>query len=125
MAIGRANGLPKYSMSPSLSKRDLETAKVNNQFVVSGNAPSFPGNLTSANSRIIVFLESYFATNIGNILDGDNTPIISNIPANTLIEYGFSPIRIEGGVRFSGNGVIAKGFFIEVGYDMDQGVTVQ
>lgn len=122
MSFTRANGLPKFTSSPTLSKRDLETARINNQFVVNGNTPTYPGDLTAPNKKVIVFLEYYFAKGVGAINDGSNTPVLTSVLANFHYDYGFSPIRLDGGVRFTANGVIAKGFFIEVGIDMDQGV---
>lgn len=118
MAVGRKDGLPHFVNSPPLSKRDLDVARINNQFVVNGNAPSFPLGLTLSDKRKVVFLEYYFATAIGNISDGDNVAILSSIPANVHYDFAISPIRLDGGVRFSANGVIAKGFFIEVSYEM-------
>ena len=105
------NGLPKGIPARQIDGQTLYTPKINNQFVLFGASPSLLGD------DIIVFLE-YMEGSGGVIVKDKNSAAISGTLIAPL-DLSSSPIRLDGGVIFTGTVLIAKGYYIHIGKKFD------
>jgi len=101
-------GLPKGENSPVLSVNDVEHAKINNQFCLSGVDPSFPSDLTKL--KVVVFLEYAMPTAGTLVIQDANANALTGASAEFQLQD--APLRVDGGLKIIGSVAIAKGFFI-------------
>jgi len=114
------NGLPRGNPSYMLEfdYRQYVNAAINNPFVLQGSAPVFPGpESLGLNQRMIVFLKTYLASNTGAIQSIDGTVISGTIPANTALSWE-PALRVDGGLKLTGNIILATGFYVITSRDL-------
>lgn len=108
------NGLPKSRRPRKYSQSELDKAKANNQFVIQGTNPVYPGNFPDGKD-IIVFLEYVQSTGTFTIegIDDTTTKVLTGAVVSSM-ELSHSPLRLDGGVKLNGTILIAKGFYLIV-----------
>jgi len=115
MDIKFRDNLPQSNVN--LHQDDIENARLNNRFVLTGAVPQGWPALTSdaaQAAKYIVFLE-YISVGAGNTFDlktWDNaSTIASNIEGQ--LDLSHSPLRCDGGFRVTTSAIlIAKGFYL-------------
>lgn len=97
------NGLP--SIPKILSKSDIENARLNNQFVLSGVNP-----VSAQGANVIAFLEYVDASAAFTIVDSAAATIAGTVA--TPMNLATAPMRLDGGFGITGTVRLAKGFYI-------------
>lgn len=108
--ISKSNGLPYHGNRRSINERDIENARLNNVFHLTGTNPKFPDNFPD-DKDIIVFLENVSTVTGTFTIQGNEVGVLSGaIPSPYRTDN--SPLRFDGGVQLNGSIASAKGFFL-------------
>jgi len=99
------NGLPKYENSRVFSIEDIETARMNNQFILKGSNPSFIDKV----QKIYLFIE-YVAAQGGVVLKDQDSVAFSGTVYD--VSFEISPLRVDGGIITTGTVDLIKGFYL-------------
>ncbi len=102
--MNHVDGLPRYTERKQLTERDLELARINNQFILEGTDPS------KVADNIIIFLEYVAHGGSLQISDKDDTTIGGTV--TETLDLTKAPMRLDGGVKLTGTVLLAKGFYI-------------
>jgi len=110
--IGTVDGLPRSAKYRIFAADELDKARLNNQFFLSGASPAYPPE--GFDETVVVFLEAVYMAVLGTFtIEGAKGVISGAVPAPFSQDH--SPIRLDGGVKLNGTIVAAKGFWVKVG----------
>jgi len=116
MNIKVRDNLPQSNIVVSVE--DVERAKVNNRFLLTGAVPQgFPdiGGKKADADKYIVFVE-YVSVGLDNTFGfstWDNATALIPATIENILDVTHSPIRFDGGFRIiTGAIIICKGFYI-------------
>lgn len=98
-----AYGLP--DTKANITHEMINQARAENPFVLSGTDPSL------TDDKIIVFLDMVCSSSFV-ISDKEDYAISGTLTAN--LDMTASPLRVDGGVKLTGEILFAKGFFIRL-----------
>ncbi len=108
MASNDVHGLPRTNRRRAIHEKDVEFARLNNQFFLQGASPQFPDDFS--NENIIVFLE-YVQSSGTFTIEGANGVVSGALTSPFGDAHG--AIRLDGGVKLNGTILGAKGYFIQ------------
>jgi len=89
----------------TISKESLDSARANNQVVITGNNETYP---VSRGIFFIEHVEAAAGTTI-TIIDGSGVTMAAGVSA---FSNDYSPLRCDNGIEITGNVAMLKGFIL-------------
>lgn len=95
-----------------LSALEIDTARANNQFLLTGASPSFL-RTPEEGENYIAFIEYIEGTNY-TISSNETTPKVLIPSRSTALFFDKAALRIDGGFIAAGTAMLIKGFWVKV-----------